>query len=80
MMRNVFSEIINQENMTPESWKKVVIKVIFNMGDATRPENHRPTCTLFIVARSVFDTAFQVGFAAISIDFTLKLGGIPRNF
>ena len=32
MLRRVFNEIINQESVTPEAWKKVVIKVIYKKG------------------------------------------------
>ena len=41
--------------MTPEAWKKVTIKVILNKGEAARPENHRPICTLSILY-NVFST------------------------
>ena len=33
MMRQIFNEVIKRNNFTPEEWKKVKIKVIYNKGD-----------------------------------------------
>ena len=42
----MFNSIIKQENTTPDSWKKVTMKVIYKKGDPVRPENYRPISTL----------------------------------
>ena len=56
MMRTVFNELIKQESVTPEAWKKVVIKMICKKkGYAQRPESERPVCTL-VTWYKVFST------------------------
>ena len=51
MMREIFNDIIRQENMTPDAWRKVR----FKGRDAARPENDRPRCML-AMSHKVFST------------------------
>ena len=46
MMRQLFNEIIKRNNITPDEWKKVKIKVIHKEGDVENVSNHRPICSL----------------------------------
>ena len=46
MVRQIFNEIIKQNEFTPEAWKKVKIKVIFKKGDVENVGNYRPICSL----------------------------------
>ena len=46
MRHEIFNLIIKQISMTPSSWKKVMITVMYKTGDVTKPENYRPTCSL----------------------------------
>ena len=46
MMRQIFNEIIKMNNITPEEWKKVKIKVIYKKGDVEDVSNYRPICSL----------------------------------
>ena len=55
MMRKIFNEVIRHECITPEAWRKVIIKMIFEQGDEERAENDRPTCT-FAYLYTVFST------------------------
>ena len=46
MVRQIFNEIIKQNEFTPEAWKKVKIKVIHKKGDVENVGNYRPICSL----------------------------------
>ena len=46
MVRQIFNEIIKQNEFTPEAWKKVKIKVIYKKGDVENVGNYRPICSL----------------------------------
>ena len=46
MMRQIFNEIIERNNFTPNKYKKVKIKVIHKKGDVEDVSNYRPICSL----------------------------------
>ena len=46
MVRQIFNEIIKQNEFTLEAWKKVKIKVIHKKGDVENVGNYRPICSL----------------------------------
>ena len=46
MVRQVFNEIVKQNEFTPEAWQKVRIKVIHKKGDVEDVGNCRPICSL----------------------------------
>ena len=46
MARQIFNEIIRQNEFTPEDWKKVTIKVIHKKGDVENVSNCRSICSL----------------------------------
>ena len=46
IVRQIFNEIIKQNEFTPEPWKKVKIKVLHKKGDVEDVGNCRPICSL----------------------------------
>ena len=46
MVRQIFNEIIKQNEFAPEAWKKVKIKVLHKKGDVEDVGNYRPICSL----------------------------------
>ena len=46
MVRQIFNEIIGQNEFTPETWKKVRLKVIHKKGEVEDVKNYRPICSL----------------------------------
>ena len=46
MVRQIFNELIKQNEFTPEAWKKVKIKVIQKKGDVESVGSYRPICSL----------------------------------
>ena len=46
MVRQLFNEIIKRNNLPPDEWKKVRIKVIDKKGDVENVSNYRPICSL----------------------------------
>ena len=46
MMRQIFNKILQQEDCTPTSWRRIRIKVIHKKGDVEEEGNWRPMCTL----------------------------------
>ena len=46
MVRQIFNEIIKQNEFTPEVWKKVKIKVLHKRDDVENVGNYRPICSL----------------------------------
>ena len=46
MVRQVFNEILERNEFTPEDWKEVTIKVIHKKGDVEDAGNYRPICSL----------------------------------
>ena len=46
MVRQIFNEIIRQNESTLETWKKVKIKVLHKKGDVENVGNYRPICSL----------------------------------
>ena len=46
MVRQIFNEIVKQNEFTPEAWRRVRIKVIHEKGDVENDGNYRPICSL----------------------------------
>ena len=46
MVRQIFNEIIKQNEFTPETWKKVRIKVIHKNRDVEDIRIYHPICSL----------------------------------
>ena len=46
MVRQIFNEIIRENEFTPEAWKEVKIKVLHKKGDVENVGNYRPICSL----------------------------------
>ena len=46
MVRQLFNEIIKRNMFTPDEWKKVKIKVIYQKGDVENVSNYRPICSV----------------------------------
>ena len=46
MVRQIFNEIIKQNEFALEAWKKVKIKVIHKKRDVENVGNYRPICSL----------------------------------
>ena len=46
MVRQIFNEIIKQNEFTPEAWKKVKIKVLHKKRDVENVGNYLPICSL----------------------------------
>ena len=44
-VRQIFDEIIKQNEFTLEAWKKVKIKVLHKKGDVENVGNYRPICS-----------------------------------
>ena len=55
IVRQIFREIIRQNEFTLEAWKKVKIKVLHKKGDVENVGNCRPICSL-IVLYKLFST------------------------
>ena len=54
-VRQIFNEIIKQNEFTPEAWKKVKIKVLHKKGDVENVGNYRIAC----VVQTVLDNSVQ---------------------
>ena len=46
MTRQIFNEILKQEDCTPSTWRKMRIKVMHKKGSLEEAGNYRPMCTL----------------------------------
>ena len=46
MTRQIFNEILKQEDCTPTTWRRIRIKVIHKKGDVEEAGNYMPICTL----------------------------------
>ena len=51
MVRQIFNEILRQNEFTPEAWKKVRIKVLHKKGDVENVGNYRPICSLLALCK-----------------------------
>ena len=45
-IRQIFDDVLQQKDCTPESWRKTRIKVIYKKGDVQDAGNYRPICSL----------------------------------
>ena len=45
-MKQIFNEVLKQESCTPETWRRIRIKVINQKGNEDDVGNYRPICTL----------------------------------
>ena len=45
-IRTIFNEIVQQDDFTPKSWRKIRIQVIYKKGDREDAGNYRPICSL----------------------------------
>ena len=59
MVRQIFNEIIKQNEFTPEAWKKVKIKVLHKKGDVQNVGNYRPICSLPALYKLFYDSTVQ---------------------
>ena len=48
-IRNIFNDIAQQDDFTPNSWRKIRIQVIHKKGNREDPGNYRPICGLPIL-------------------------------
>ena len=48
-IRNIFNDIAQQDDFTPNSWRKIRIQVIHKKGSREDPGNYRPICGLPIL-------------------------------
>ena len=46
MIRLIFNEVLNKDDCTPETWRRIRIKVIHKKGDVQDAGNVRPICIL----------------------------------
>ena len=46
MTKQIFNEMLKQEDCTPTTWRRIRIKVIHKKGDLEEAGNYRPLCTL----------------------------------
>ena len=59
MVRQIFKEIIRQNEITLEAWKKVKIKVLHKKGDVENVGTYRPICSLFALYK-LFSTILYI--------------------
>ena len=45
-IRQILNETVQQENCTPQTWRRIPIKVIHKNGDVEDAGNYRPICSL----------------------------------
>ena len=45
-IRQIFNEVLQQKDCTPESWRRIRLKVIYKKGDVQDAGNHRSICSL----------------------------------
>ena len=62
MVRQIFIEIIKQNEFTLEAWKKVKIKVLHKKGDVENVGNYRPICSLLALYLDQEQAEDQAGF------------------
>ena len=48
-IRTIFNEIVQQEDFTPKSWRRIRIQVVHKKGDREDPGNYKPICGLPIL-------------------------------
>ena len=46
MIRQIFNEVMKQEDCTPETWRIIRIKVVYKKGHVEEVGNYRTICTL----------------------------------
>ena len=46
MTRQIFNEVLKQEDCTPTTWRRIRIKVIHKKGDVVEAGNNMPICSL----------------------------------
>ena len=59
MIRRIFNEVIKQDDCTPETSRRIRIKVIHEKGDEEDVGNCRPICTFASAVQIVFDYSAQ---------------------
>ena len=80
MMRNLFRRDHQTRKHDPEFWSTVVIKVMFNKGDATRPENYRSMCTLSTSYKVFSSLIYNMLYRKLDRFRPSDQGGFRRNF
>ena len=61
-IRQIFNEIVQQEDCTPQTWRRIRIKVIHKNGDVEDAGNYRPMCSLPVLYK-LFATALHARLA-----------------
>ena len=75
-IRTIFNEIVQQENFTPKSRRKIRIQVIFKEGDREDPGNYRPICSRILEQRC---REWSVPLYISTIDFTKAFDSVTHS-
>ena len=59
MVRQIFNEIVKQNEFTPEAWREVRLKVIHEKRDVEDVRNYRPICSLQALYKLFMTTLYS---------------------
>ena len=78
MVRQIFNEIVKQNEFTPEAWRKVRIKEIHKKGDVEDVGNYRPICSLQALYRLFTTILYRRLYPSLDQITSGRSGGIQK--
>ena len=79
-MRQIFNEVLNQRECTPEAWRRITIKVIYKKGDVEGAGNYRPICTPPALYKLFSTLLYNRLYSRLDRGQPHDQGGVRRSF
>ena len=80
IVRQIFNEVLNQRECTPEAWRRITIKVIYKKGDVEGAGNYRPICILPALYKLFSTLLYNRLYSRLDRGQPHDQGGVRRSF
>ena len=80
MIRQIFNEVIRQNDCTPEAWRRIRIRVIYKKGDVEEAGNYRPNCTLPALYKLFSTLLYSRLYSRLDREQPTDQGGFRRSY
>ena len=77
--RQIFNEVLKQEDCTPETWRRTRVKVIYKKGSVEEVGKYRPICTLPSLYKLFSTTTYDRLYSRLDQAQSEDQGGFRRS-
>ena len=79
MIRQIFNEVLKHDDCTPETWRRIRIKVIYKKGNVEDVGNYRPNCTLTALCKLYSTIVYNRLYSRLDQAQSEDQGGFRRS-